>query len=384
MAGKPKQRIVIKLGSNVVIGSDGRFASTRLARLLRPLVQQIRSGYEIIIVSSGAVALGRGHIGHKKKDLTNAERQALAALGQSRLIFHYERIFAKEKQKVSQILLTREDLSHRQTYNNLRHTLDQLLEWKALPVLNENDSVSILELTETVGGFGDNDKLSALVAVKMNADLLILLSDVDGVYDKNPRQYKDAKLIKQFLNDSEITDVETAGKSNAGRGGMALKLQAARVASWSGVPVIIANGTKGASLKTIFAELNQGQNPTVGTYFLPRKVLQKKKHWIGFSSGVYGQIRVNTGAAKALIEGKKSLLPVGVIEITGDFERMQVVSICDDLQREIGRGISFFSSDELQKIKGLQSKEALKLIQDPEDDVVVQRDNFVALVEDQG
>src|SRR5262245_51176956 len=299
------KRVVIKLGSNLFFNEGGVIALGRIFSFIEDIAAARLSGKQVIVVSSGAVALGADALKMKSSTASLAQKQALAAVGQSRLMNIYEQGFAKYGLTAAQVLLTEEDFSSRKRYLNLRHTLTELLEMGVIPIINENDTVSTteLEITDRSPSFGDNDKLSALVMTKLEASALVLLSDVDGLFTDNPRENPKAEFIPEV---QEITaDVQAlAGRKSArGRGGMATKLEAALIAMNSGGIAIIANGLKTGILRRVL----NGENE--GTLFVGKTgSLSEKRRWIAFASAVWGRIHINEGAVEAITKRNASLL----------------------------------------------------------------------------
>lgn len=371
------KRIVIKLGTQVVIdsvgSSDDTPATTRLGRLVAGCADLLNAGRQVILVSSGAVGLGRQKLGLTGK-LSLTEKQACAAVGQNLLMDVYRDLFARHDRVTAQVLLSAMDLSERRHYLNLRQTLEKLLELQVVPIINENDSVSTMELQDEdyTKGFGDNDKLSALVGGKLDADLLVILTNVDGIYTENPALNPDARRIEVIDDLQSLKQIETAGQSQLGRGGMASKLEAARLAAISGLHTYIASGLSEHPL----AELLEPADELCGTLVLPQASISGRKRWIGMASGYHGVIVVNEGAKTALIEKRASLLPIGILAVEGDFLANHVVSIQDERRMEIGRGLTFFSSGEVDRIKGCRSEAV------PGDrHEVIHRDNLVIFEE---
>ncbi|MCS6885045.1 MAG: glutamate 5-kinase [Acidobacteriota bacterium] len=361
------QRIVVKVGTNVVMRDDGNVALGRLYSLIESLATLRKAGKEVMLVSSGAVGLGAQRISLKPKTLNL--KQACAAIGQSRLMSIYEQGFEKLGIVTAQVLLTEDDFGNRRRYLNLRATLNKLIELGCIPIINENDTVSTSELEGKI--FGDNDKLSALVMSKVDADLLVLLSDVDGLYDANPNKVTTAKLIKTVTEITPEIERYAEGTSQRGRGGMKTKLEAARIAVNCGGIAIIASGRTPGILDKIFS------GEEVGTVFLPAKTLPSKKRWIAYAALVAGTLKINEGAVKALIENKASLLFAGVTAIEGDFERQDVVSICGPDGTEIARGIVNYSRAEAEKLIGLHSDKIATLVKNKNYDALITRDNIV-------
>lgn len=379
------KRIVIKLGTQVVIelagGGDGQFASERLAGLTRQCAELVAQDKEVILVSSGAVGLGRQAL-KLTGPLSLNEKQACAAVGQNLLMDAYRELFQQSGLITAQVLLTATDFADRKHYLNLRQTLEALLKFRAIPIINENDTTSTMELQEEsyTKGFGDNDMLSALVASKLDADLLVILTNVDGIYTDNPFTNPDARQVSLIENFQDLQKIDASGQSLLGRGGMSSKLEAARMASLSGVHTLITSGLRPQPLSAL---LDAEEEPT-GTIVLPQATLSGKKRWIGMASGYHGAIVVNAGARKALVEQHASLLAIGITGVLGEFFAQQVISIQDESGAEIGRGVTHFSSEEIERIKGLRSEQiADRLGLDPHEraEEIVHRDNLVVFEE---
>ena len=332
------RRLVVKLGTNVIMRTDGLPALSRLYGILESVATLRRQGKEILLVSSGAIGLGAQQLGLHGKPKQLADKQACAAVGQGRLMALYQDGFARLGLVAAQVLLTESDFTNRMRYLNLRATLDRLLELGVVPIINENDTVSTAELEsrETFHStpvFGDNDKLSALVASGVDADTLLILSDVDGLFTGNPHKNPEAKLIPVVPALTKEIEAFADGQSVGGRGGMASKLSAVRVATRAGTRVIIANGAADGILERVLS----GQE--VGTLFEAGKRLRGRKHWIAHASQLSGRIRVNQGAQEALRGGRASLLSAGVVALEGDFEIDDVVAISDEQGRDFARGV---------------------------------------------
>jgi glutamate 5-kinase len=391
--GAPQQalikarRIVIKLGTQIVIEQDGPLAGMpameRLTGLARQCAELVKSGRQVIVVSSGAVGLGRQAL-NKTGKLSLTEKQACAAVGQNRLMDIWRTLFGHYGLPTAQVLLTAMDFADRRHYLNLRQTLETLLTWGVVPIINENDSVSSMELQDEgynarvyVKGFGDNDKLSALVASKLEADLLVILTNVDGLYTDNPATNPNARQIPLIESFQDLQSVQTQGQSRMGRGGMSSKLGAARIAAISGIQTLITSGLRERPLDALLK--NEGYS---GTLVLPQATISRKKRWIG-ASGYHGVIVVNEGARQALVEKQASLLPIGIVDLEGEFSPMQVVSIQDERKTEIGRGLTYFSSEEIHQIKGLPSEKIAEVLNGKaaKREEVVHRDNLVIFQE---
>jgi len=369
-------RIVIKLGTNTLRNDDGEVSLPRIYSYIEDIANLVKKGKEVILVTSGAVGLGRKKINlDKSSDIVL--KQACAAIGQCKLMSLYEDGFDTYNVITAQILLTEDDFSQRKRYLNLRNTLNKLLELRVLPIINQNDTVSTGELDELYQDmqvcFSDNDKLSALVASEMDADLLIILSDVDGLFDSNPKDNPNANIIPEV---KEVTDdILKLGKeaSENGRGGFRSKLEAAKLVNRFGGKVLVANG----KLPSIIKEIFDGKE--IGTAFLPNENgLSEKKRWIGYATNIIGKLIVNSGAKKAILSNS-SLLPIGIVDIVNDFKKGEVVSIIDEYGNEIARGMVNYNSDACRKIIGYHSDDILKILGYKNYDAVVTRDNITLL-----
>jgi glutamate 5-kinase len=364
------RRVVIKIGSQI-LSSDAGIEESRLRGLVRDLGQLHERKKELVVVSSGAVAAGMTRLGRKQRPKTIPEKQALAAVGQIKLMALYERHFSKFDKSVAQVLLTHEDLANRQRYINAKHTFEMLIESSIIPIVNENDTVAVEEMK-----FGDNDHLSALVATLLGADLLVILSDVHGVFDRDPRIHDDAQLIPLI---GEMKDIKRriAGESHGpfGTGGIATKIAAAEEAAAGGIPTIITSGLESGAIEKVFdAEIE------VGTLILPdANHLTQRKHWIAYNLKPAGDVIVDAGAHDALARQGKSLLPSGLKEIRGAFGVGECVR-CLDLQgREFARGLVNYSAQELNQIKGLHTSRIEKVLGYKSCDEIIHRDDLVVL-----
>jgi glutamate 5-kinase len=375
------RRVVIKLGTAVLMREDGGPALSRFYSFIESIADLKRAGREVLLVSSGAVGLGAQQLNLPRRPQLLPLKQACAAIGQGRLMALYSEGFDRLGVTTAQVLLTEEDFSNRQRYLNLRGTLGKLLELGALPIINENDTVSTAELESEEASpqvrvnFGDNDKLSALVASKTEADLLVILTDVDGLYTAEPSS-ADAKLISFVAEITpEIEDLarEPSPSSKAGRGGIRTKIEAARIAAHSGCATVIAGGKLPGIITRIFA------GEEVGTLFLPQSGLPGKRRWIAFATTVKAALVVNEGARRALEERKASLLAAGVTEVRGAFERGDVVSVIDEREQEFARGIVNYSSAEARRITGQHSAKIDQLIENRNYDALITRDNIAFL-----
>jgi glutamate 5-kinase len=348
-------RIVLKLGTGVLTDSRKQPDLEQLEQLVRQIAEQRKAGKELVLVTSGAVGAGMGALGYEKRPVEIAELQACAAVGQSRLMATYEKLFGAFGLAVAQVLLTHEDLEHHERHLNARNALVTLLGRNVVPIINENDVVSITELK-----FGDNDKLSALVASLLPADLLVILTTAEGVIENfGKANAKTLSTIERI--DARVERMAGGTDSATAVGGMASKIEAAKIVVRSGIPLVIASGKK----KGVLARVISGNEE--GTLFVPRPAkLQGRKRWIAFFHYPQGALFVDVGAKKALREGGKSLLPPGVARCEGDFDAGEVVRICDLDGTEFARGIAGFGSDEI-KARKLQRVE------------VVHRNNLVIL-----
>lgn len=377
---KRSRRIVVKLGTAVLMRDEGGIALSRFYSFVEGLAAIKRSGREVLLVTSGAVGLGVQKLGYSSKPKLLPQKQACAAVGQGRLMALYSDAFDRLGITAAQILLTEEDFSNRQRYLNLRSTISELVSMGAIPIFNENDTVSTAEIeplrnsADFKVNFGDNDKLSALVASKIDADLLVILTDVDGLYTADPRSDEDARLIS--VVDHITPDIEALAsgeKSKVGRGGMKTKLAAARVATQSGCATIIAGGKIPNVIDKIFAY------EELGTIFLPHTMRSGKSKWIAFATTVKAAVVINKGAQDALTLRKASLLPAGVTEVRGNFDRGDVVSIVDEGGNEFARGIVNYSSTEAKKISGMHSDHIDEVVESRNYDALITRDNIAFL-----
>lgn len=371
------QRIVIKLGTNVLRNENGDVALSRIYSYIESIAKLVKSGKEVVLVTSGAVGLGK-----KKLGLTNTDgialKQACASIGQGKLMSLYEDGFDSYGIIAGQILLTEDDFSQRKKYLSLRTTLNRLLEMHAVPIVNQNDTVTVIELDETIEPvqmcFTDNDKLSALIASELDADLLLILSDVDGLYDSNPKTNPNAKLLKEVKGVTKEIRALGTDASEGGRGGMKTKLEAARLVTRFGGKVLIANGKIPYVIDEIF------DYKEYGTAFIPDdEYLSEKKRWIGYATNIVGKLIVNNGAKNAILTKESSLLPIGVISVINDFKRGEVVSIRDENDVEFARGIANYNSDDCKRIIGNHSKEILKLLGFKNYDALITRDYITIL-----
>ena len=365
---KDIRRIVIKIGSRVLASSTRGLNTQRIRRITKEIASLRQEGYEVVVVSSGAIVAGMKELGLSNKPKGIPLKQAAAAIGQSKLIQMYERNFSKFGIKAAQILLTRDDITDRRRFLNARNTLITLLSYGVVPVINENDTVAIDEIK-----FGDNDLLSGLVTNVIDADLLIILSDIEGLFTADPSVHSNAKLIPVV---EEITkDIETiAGdsKSIEGTGGMASKVETAKKASGYGIPAIIMNGKRPGLLVKALKGFD------VGTIFLPNKSrLTSRKHWIASALPTSGHLILDKGAKDALMLRGRSLLPSGISDIKGHFEAGDAVTCEDEHGKVFAKGLTNYNSREIVKIRGKKTGEIEAILGYKDYDEVIHRDNLV-------
>lgn len=372
------KRIVFKFGTNVLRNDDKEISLSRIYSFIEDIAQLKKQGKEVIIVTSGAVGLGA-----KKLNVDSSEsmsvKQACAAVGQSRLMCIYEDGFDKYGYTTAQILLTEEDFTQRIKYLSLNDTLNTLISLGAIPVINQNDTVSTEELAFYKDAFqvsfSDNDKLSALVASELDADLLVVLSDIDGLFDDNPKTNPDAKKIDVVEEVTEEFEKFATGATLGGRGGMKTKLEAMKVVTRSGGIGVIANGKVPHIIKQLFAD----GEASIGTVFLPIENLANKKRWIAYATNIQARIVVNEGAKRALTEKYTSLLPIGVLDIQGDCQKGDIVSIIDTDGNEFARGMVNYNCSDCKKILGHHSDDILDILGYKNYDAIITRDNIALL-----
>ena len=366
------KRCVVKVGSGVLTLDDGLNVKVirRLAREISCLMDQ---GQEVILVSSGAIASGMKRMGMAERPSDIPRKQAVAAIGQPRLMLVYEKSFARHQRKAAQILLTRDDLCNRRRYLNARNTINAILDWKIVPVINENDTVVVEELK-----FGDNDNLSAMITHLMDADILVNLTDIDGFYDKDPRVHEDASLIPLVSKIDRAVEKSALGiPGSLGMGGMSSKLRTAKKVTTSGIPMVIASGLKANILKRLF----EGRD--VGTLFLARKQkMGSRKCWIAFTLKSTGVIRVDKGAAKAMRTQGRSLLPIGIVGVEGEFSVGAAVNCVDPDGVSFATGLVNYAASDIKKVMGVQTNQIEKRLGYKHYDEVIHRDNLVITVDD--
>lgn len=342
-------RIVVKIGSNVITRPDGTLDVTRMSALVDQVADLRRAGNRVIVISSGAVAAGRNEVSPSRRLDTVSERQLYSAVGQAKLINRYYQLFRDHGMTCGQILTTKEGFGSRTHYLNQKHCMEVMLEQNVIPIINENDTVSVTELM-----FTDNDELSGLVAAMMDADILVILSNIDGIYDGNPSDPSSRVIPVVDHSVGDLSGVVVAGKSTFGRGGMLTKSRIALRAAAEGIEVVIANGKRENILCRLFSDPS-----TICTRILPGTRVNSLKKWIAHSHDfVKGSLTVNEGAARRLLDtaNASSLLPVGISGIDGYFEKGDLVQILDEAGTKIGLGCSEYSSEDLRKVAGVKSQ----------------------------
>jgi glutamate 5-kinase len=371
------KRVVVKVGSSVLV--DGlRERENVFERLASEICRARKDGYEIVLVTSGSIAMGLKKLGLERRPVTIPERQAIAAVGQVDLMAEYDRAFHGCGVEVGQLLLTHDDLSARQRFLNARNTISELLKRGIVPIINENDTVSVDEIK-----FGDNDNLSALVANLVSADLLVMLSDIDGICDRDPKLDKNAKRISK-VEDIDGLSISAQGcnvdaqlarsMSFYGTGGIATKVEAVKKAAHFGCASVIANGKEAGILERVL------ECEDVGTLILPKSdKLTSKKHWIAYSTRPAGKVMVDDGARAALVDKGRSLLPSGITGVEGSFEAGEAVHCVDSTGMEFARGVVNYGSVEIEKLKGKKSGAIEEVLGYKVYDEVIHRDNLVVL-----
>lgn len=366
------RRVVVKIGSSI-LSSDGGIDPSRMRRLVDDIFAIRRRDLQMVLVTSGAVAAGRARLGLKERPRTIPQKQAAAAVGQIGLMSLYDQFFGAHRQCVAQILLTHDDLANRRRYLNARHAFEELLRAEIIPIVNENDTVAVDEMRFN---FGDNDNLSALVATLVDADLLVILSDVPGLYTGNPRTDPNAVLVPLVTSvTGRIVEYAGGSDSSVGTGGMATKVNAAYTATRAGIPCVIADGLAPGTLQAVF-----DSQTSVGTVFLTKgDRLTKRKHWIAHTLRPVGTLTVDDGAREALLGKGRSLLPKGVAAVDGQFGAGDCVSCVTADGEEFARGLVSYGSGELAKIKGLHTNEIEAALGYKVSDEVIHRNDLVVL-----
>jgi glutamate 5-kinase len=368
--------VVVKVGTRVLAREDGTLDQDRVAAVAEQLVQLMDQKRQIVLVSSGAVAAGIGRLGLRQRPTDLARLQAVAAVGQSRLIESYNRALEAHGRHAAQILLTADDLNDRMRYLNVRNTLLALFQVGALPIINENDTVRVDELQRN---FGDNDRLAAMVTNLLRAPLLVLLSDVEGLYDRHPTKpgavlIDTVTQVDAALRDFQRQDTVPGAPNQLSRGGMASKLEAARLAVSAGENVVIANGRRPHVLVDILA------GETVGTVILAQgPAVTSRKRWIGLTAQPCGRIVLDAGAQRAIQHQGRSLLAIGMQHVEGYFQKGDVVSLFDIAGTEIARGLTNYGSEELRRIAGQPTDRIVEILGHRPYDEVIHRDNLAVV-----
>jgi glutamate 5-kinase len=367
------RRAVIKIGSSVLTDDDGEIEDSAFYRIASDISKLKSKKIETVVVSSGAIASGMKKLGLKEKARDVSMKQAIAACGQSALMWNYERAFSEFGERVAQVLLTHDGLSDRGRFLNARKTLLTLLRIGIIPIINENDTVAVEEIM-----FGDNDNLAALVTSLVEADLLVLLTNIDGLYTNDPRNHRDAEFISVISEiDKEIQKMagKTFGKTTTG--GMKTKIEAAKAAAAFGVPTIIANGKRPSALANIFS------GDKIGTLFIPsHERIRGRKHWIAFTLKPSGDLIIDSGAKRAITSLGKSLLPSGIIGVKGNFELGESVRCIDENGFEVARGLAGYGSDEIRKLVGAKSTRIESILGYKYGDEIIHRDDLVVILKE--
>ena len=367
----PVKTVVVKLGSSTVADDRLRLRRRLLAGVVADIAELVHGGRRVVLVSSGAIACGQHVLGIDERPRLVPELQAASAVGQGRLFAHYERLFGDHELTAAQVLLTSEDFNRRSSYVNARNTLRRLLSWGVVPVANENDTTATDEIR-----FGDNDVLAAQIAIMLRADHLVLLTDQEGLFTKDPRKHGEAALVRRVTEPRELTALEGGAASRRGAGGMRGKTAAALMAAAANVRTVIADGSRPG----VLASIARGEE--VGTLVLPRPTNASAfKLWLRYAKPVRGTLEVDAGAARALAQGGSSLLPVGVAAVHGTFAAGDAVAVVDPGGHEVARGLSTMSSRDLRSVRGLRTEESRRVSPHLEDEVV-HRDSLVLVGEE--
>ncbi len=367
------KRIVVKLGSNVITAENSLNVPV-MESISRQISSLMDQGLEVILISSGAMAAGIRKMGLSRRPAEIPKRQAISAIGQSEVMNTYEHTFGRFDKKVAQILLTSEDLNNRTRYLNARNTLNTLIEWKVIPIINENDTITVDDIK-----VGDNDNLAAMISLLMDADLVFILTDIEGLYDKDPRKFlHEATLIEKVTSfDSTIDSYADSIPGTLGTGGMFSKIQAAKKLTSSGIPMIIARGDAPDVLLRLFDNPN-----ALGTYFVPKaKKLSSRKCWILHTLKPLGTLVLDKGACQAVMKNGKSLLPSGIVAVQGTFFPGAPVALQGENSSPFAVGLVNYSSSDIELIKGLQSSQVASCLGNLDYDEVIHRDNLVIHVD---
>ena len=356
---KKIQRIIIKVGSSSLVLENGKINEVFFDKLIKTISSLMKENKEVILVTSGAIAVGMGKLGLPKKPKNMALKQACAALGQASLMNEYEIIANKYGLMCAQILVNHDDFESRSRMMNLSNTFEELFNNKILPIVNENDALNVEEIK-----VGDNDTLSALLVPMINCDLLVLVSDIDGLYDKNPKQYQDAKKIDYVYKIDKTIDMMVGDiTSNVGTGGMETKIKAARICTFAGGNMAIISNDDVEKIKELV------NNEKVGTLFVSDKTLHSKEHWIVYNTYAKGIIVVDDGAKEALLQ-RKSLLPKGIVNVSGIFKESSVVLITDINNNKIAKGITNYNSSQINNVIGKHSKDAKEILKSDKEEII--------------
>ena len=357
---KKQKRIIIKVGSSSLVLENGQLNNEFFSRLIKTISFLMHEGNQVVLVTSGAIAVGMGKLGLTKKPKQMALKQACAALGQATLMNEYEKYTSLDDILCAQILVNHDDFENRIRMVNLSNTLESLFENNILPIINENDALAVEEIK-----VGDNDTLASLIVPMINADILVLVSDIDGLYDKNPKIYKDAKKIDVVTSiDSSIDEMVGEITSNVGTGGMATKIKAARITTKAGCDMAIISANYVEKIK----DLIEGEK--IGTLFMgDSKALHSKEHWMVFNAYAKGSIVVDNGASSAILK-RKSLLATGIVKVEGNFKESNVIFIVDEYGKKLAKGISNFSSEEIKQVIGKHSQDVKEILKSTKDEIV--------------
>jgi len=367
---KKVKRLVVKIGSALLVRESGGLNTAFLSKLAREIAELHRQGREVILVSSGAIGAGMTVLQSKERPRTIPAKQALAAIGQPRLMQAYAGVFGRQGLIIAQVLLTAEDIHNRQRYSHARNALSELLKQGVIPIFNENDTVSVDEIQ-----FGDNDVLSAHITNMAEADCLVVLTNVDGLYSRDPRYYPEATLIAQVDKiDRKTENMAAASTNHLGTGGMATKLQAARMVTGMGEELVIANGRR----KRVLPLILSGQE--IGTIFYPQgDKLGARKRWIAFALRRKGVLLLDAGAGTAVKEQGKSLLPSGILSVEGQFKLGDCVGLKDQAGREFARGLVNYASDEIKRLCGVKTKDIERILGYKNNDEIIHRSDLALL-----
>ena len=367
---KTAKRVVVKVGTSTITRPAGGSNLVRMEEIAREIAGLADEGREMVLVTSGAIAAGMNRMGLKTRPKDVSKRQALAAVGQGVLMHLYETMFASYGQTAGQVLLTKENSVRHNQYTNSRNALLAMIAMGVVPVVNENDAVSVDELK-----IGDNDTLSATVASLVDADALIILSDVDGLYTANPQEHPDAKLISEVREVTPEIEALAGGAGTAGgTGGMVTKLAAAKIAMSAGVTMVIARGDRFGAMREVL------EGKTVGTVFFARdEHLRARKAWLAFGRHIGGNLTVDEGCVRAM-RGGASLLAAGIKSVDGDFQPKSTVRVLGPDGREIARGVANYGANEIRRIAGKKTKEIIKILPEATHDEVIHRDNLVMMI----